>query len=181
MKLKMVALAVISLTLIVSISGCLGGGEEEEEDEEFEEMTGERNMVGTGEGLAQASPVTIEASQEISLENDMITKVTFSISVEDADEGTQKDNVEEVMISSGENENGTSVNGGSTPYQQTASVTWDGTNYLNSSFKLTFRVTLIASEDQPPGPGIIIWNGVPDRGFSYTVDINYTYHASMTI
>jgi len=102
-------------------------------------------------------------------------------SVEDGDENTNKDRVNEITITPEEGDNGTTINGGPTPFSSSATIKWDGVNYLNSTYMVSFSVQIEGSDDQPPGPGIFIWNGVPDYGFSYSIDINYTYLASKNI
>jgi hypothetical protein len=74
--------------------------------------------------------------------------------------------------------NATQVNGGNaapgSDFTTTVTKEWQNGVYLSSEWELHLPVTIDAGDDQWPGP--FIWRGIPDRGFSYTLDITYEYH-----
>jgi hypothetical protein len=167
-------IALFAIALAVALSGCLGGGGGGEDEPEFETFQSEATFVGSGDGLAQAQPVTIVQSHPVQLDNEMITEITFIIDVEDGDPDTNTDNVDGINIIDA-NGDATSLGGGSTPYTQTATITWDGTTPMNSTWTVEFSVIIAAGDDTWIGP--LLWVGTPDNGFQYNIAVNYTFIA----
>lgn len=167
-----------SVALLTLLAGCLGSDDEGGGTEEPVEMSGMLNQTGTQTGLAQIEPELIEATIPITLDFEMVTGITINISVEDNDDGTDPDQVQEITLTEEDGNTTGSANGGAarpgTPFTTSLSVEWDGKNYMGGRWNLVIPVSIVAGPDQWPGP--LIWNGVPDRGFSYEIEIAYHYH-----
>ncbi|MFO8050819.1 MAG: hypothetical protein R6V01_03880 [Thermoplasmatota archaeon] len=160
------------MVLASGLAGCLGGDSDGESEPEYEVKNTGMQLTGNEQGLAQAQPVQLESEVDISLEFDNIIKLTVNVTVEDGDIDTQPDEVGEIVLSNGNISE--SVNGGNTPVDQQLVVEWDEENYLGMDWTLTLPVTIKGGEDQWPGP--FIWRGVPDNGYTYTLDITYEFH-----
>ena len=63
----------------------------------------------------------------------------------------------------------------STPYTQTATITWDGVTPMNSSWSVEFTVVIAAGDDTWIGP--LLWVGTPDNGFQFNIAVYYTFMA----
>ncbi|MBN1389291.1 MAG: hypothetical protein JXA22_01470 [Candidatus Thermoplasmatota archaeon] len=176
MKLQM--LVPIVLLAAVAFSGCLGGGDGGDDQPEYTVMSDTMDLSGTQTGLAQATPVDIFAVVPVLLEYDTVIKMQVNISVLDNDVDTEADSVGTIelneVVTEGEG-NSTTINGGNTPVTQQLVVEWQNGEYLSSSWEIYIPVTMNAGADQWPGP--FIWSGVPDRGFSYSIQITIEYHA----
>lgn len=160
--------------MVVALSGCIGGGGGGDDEPEYETFESEATFIGSGEGLAQASPVTITASHPVQLDNSMITEITFTIEVTDGDPDTNTDNVDGINIVDANGE-ATALGGGDTPYTEAATITWDGITPMNNTWTVDFSVVIAAGDDTWIGP--IFWIGTPDNGFQYNIAVNYTFIA----
>ena len=168
------AIAII-LTVGVLFAGCLGGGGDGGEKEPVEK-TETLQFSGSQDVLAQATPVETSASATISLNFENVIELTINITVDDGDADTETDIVGKVILNeTGAGSNYTSsVNGGNTPMTKQITIKWDGTKYMGTNWLLFIPVTCNAGPDTWPGP--LIWRGVPDYGFSYSLDVTYVYH-----
>ncbi len=175
--MKLQWLLPVFLASAVIFAGCLGGGGEGEKEPEYVTFSDGMQLTGSEVGLAQIEPVDLEAVVGISLSFDRVIKMQINISVEDGDPDTQVDTVGSMTLRPAEGEGeAITINGGNTPLTQTVTIEWkpDTGEYINSTWELVIPVSIKAGEDQWPGP--LIWRGIPDRGFSWTVDVNYDYH-----
>ncbi|MGA1821450.1 MAG: hypothetical protein ACMUIG_02865 [Thermoplasmatota archaeon] len=172
MKAVKPIIAFFALAMAVALSGCLGGGGGGEDEPKYEIFQGEATYVGAGDGLAQATTETITASQPVTLDNSMITEITFTIDVTDGDPDTNTDMVNEINILDSDG-NSNILSGGATPYSQSTTITWDGVNPMNNTWTVDFSVVIEGGDDRWIGP--IFWIGTPDNGFQYSVAVNYTF------
>lgn len=181
--MKLQWLLPVALIAAVAFSGCLGGGGSNGNgDPEYEVGQDGLQLTGTQTGLAQATPVEINVNVPIQLDMDMIIKIQINITVEDGDADTNADTVGMMelteVVTEGEG-NVTTITGGTTPFAPPPVVMeWQNGEYLGSQWSLFIPVTIEAGDDTWPGP--FIWSGIPDRGFSYTLDITYEYHMEPT-
>ncbi|MGA1819744.1 MAG: hypothetical protein ACMUHU_01915 [Thermoplasmatota archaeon] len=177
--MKLLWLAPIILVAAVAFSGCLGGESKGESEPDYIVQTDGMELAGSQTGLAQATPTEVFIVVPIQLDFETVIKLQVNISVEDNDEGTNPDQVGAMelreVVTEGE-ANSTNVNGGNTPVTQQIVVEWKSPEYLSSNWELYIPVTLNGGEDTWPGP--FIWRGVPDRGFSYSLEITYEYHSA---
>jgi hypothetical protein len=175
--MKLQWLLPIALITAVAFAGCLGGESKEEGEPMYEVFTDSMELVGGQTGLAQASPVEIYANVPIQMDFDRIIKIQINISVEDGDDQTNPDSVGMMefseVVTEGEG-NVTTVNGGNTPLSTQVVVEWQSGEYLGAQWNLYIPVTIEGGADTWPGP--IIWRGVPDRGFGYSLEVTYEYH-----
>jgi hypothetical protein len=165
---------VVALLIAVMLSGCLGG-DDKKDPRPPEVMGGSQQASGSGSGLAQITPEVITSSLDVNLDQTDLISITVNVTVEDGDADTNPDSVQEASFASEGNLSATG-GGGTTPAAFQLKIEWDGTTYLPSSWTFTISVSCVASDDQWPGP--LIWRGIPDRGFSYDLDITYEYHSS---
>ncbi|MBN1539057.1 MAG: hypothetical protein JW939_02850 [Candidatus Thermoplasmatota archaeon] len=175
--MKLQWLVPIVLLTAVAISGCLGGDDGGDDEPDYIVKTDTMDLTGIQTGLAQATTTDVSAVVPIPLDYDTVIKLQVNISIEDNDESTEADSVGtmELRETGGEGGNSSSVNGGNTPVRQQIVVEWQNGEYLSTQWELHIPVTLKAGEDQWPGP--FIWSGVPDRGFAYSIQVTYEYHA----
>jgi len=177
--MKLLWMAPIVLVVIaVAFSGCLGGESKGEKEPNYVVMTDSMDLAGTQTGLAQATPSDVFVSVPIQLDFETVIKIQVNITVDDNDANTKPDQVGTIelreVVTEGE-PNATTTNGGNTPLTQQIVVEWNSPEYLSSNWELYIPVTLNGGDDTWPGP--FIWRGVPDRGFSYSLQITYEYHA----
>ena len=165
-------LIAVALLIAVLVSGCLGG-DDKKGNEPPEVRGGSQQVSGSGSGLAQIDPEIITSNLDIIIDQTDLISITVNVTVEDADADTNPDSVQEASFSSEGNLSATG-GGGTTPSAFQLTIEWDGTNYLPSSWTFTITVSCVASDDQWPGP--LIWRGIPDRGFTYDLDITFEYH-----
>lgn len=161
-----------ALLFAVMLSGCLGGDDKKDPGPP-EVRGGSQQVSGSGSGLAQINPEVITSTLDITIDQTDLISITVNVTVEDGDPDTNADTVEEASLSSEENISATG-GGGTTPASFQLKLEWDGSNYLPSGWTFTMSVSCVASDDQWPGP--FIWRGIPDRGFTYNLDITYEYH-----
>lgn len=177
---KMKAQWLVPIVLIVigaSIAGCLGGDSEGGGEPQYEVKSTGMQLANNEQGLAQASPVQLPTQTQFNLEFDNVIKLTVNITVEDGDLDTDPDQVGEITLDGGENNTAT-VPGGNTPVTQSITIEAEEGSYLSMNWTVSFIVTINGSPDQWPGP--IIWRGIPDRGYSYVMDISYDFHDMTT-
>jgi len=172
------AAVLIALTIsIVLISGCLGSSGDEGGDGggEVPTSSAQTQQAGSINGLAQSVPEEVQGTVTVTIDNDSPVRITFNISVEDGDANTNPDNVESITVTAGEGggNNTATITGGNTPLTKQHTVEWDGKEPLPTTYSFDFTVTLEASDDQWPGP--LIWRGIPDRGVSILIEVNYDY------
>ncbi len=172
--MKAYVLIAAALLIAVLLSGCLGG-DDKKEDKAPVIIGGSQQVSGSGSGLAQATPEVITSTLDIIIDQTDVISITVNVTVDDGDADTNPDTVQDASFSSEGNLSATG-GGGTTPASFQLKIEWDGTNYLPSSWTFTITVSCVASDDQWPGP--LIWRGIPDRGFSYNLDITYEYHST---
>jgi hypothetical protein len=165
----------LAIVLTLGTTGCLDEGGGGGGGGGGKEVAGNFTVQGSVDALAQSSSVSASADEDISLGQGDIIEISFDISVEDGDADTDSDQVTEITIS--EMKEGSSYNmtskGGSTPYKGNLTIKWDEDTKMSGEWKVSITVECNPGPDQWPGP--LIWSGVPDRGFSYTIDVTYKY------
>lgn len=164
------------MVMASAFAGCLGGGSDGGSAPEYDVKMDEMHLTGGQPGLAQAQPVDLNLVVPIGLDFDNVIKITINITVEDGDEGTEPDQVGEMILTQtgDESNNSVTVNGGNTPVIQQMVLEWDGVEYLGTEWVLDLSVTINGGQDQWPGP--FIWRGIPDQGFTYILDVSYDFH-----
>ena len=174
---------IASIAIMTLLAGCLGSSDDTKEEAEATVGSSSFQLNGHPTGLAQITPEELSKMVDINLDYSNVIKITVLYSIEDADENTEGDKVEPVTLEeTGEegNYNATGQGGTATPGTPiTGNITieWDGTTYMSDRWSLDIIVIIAAGEDQWIGP--LIWRGVPDTGFTYTLDITYEYHEEM--
>jgi hypothetical protein len=170
-------LLIVTILIMGSLAGCLGGGDEEKKDKPpelvlkhgtIEQLTGW--IQGDGSSATQAVPVN--------LNNSNIVSVAFSVSVEDSnsenaetDQGSDPDEVS-ITVSG---DNFTETQDGVTPMALNTDFRSQGGSeeitYLSQSWTVNIEATLNGGK-----PvyffGFIVY---VDQGVAYTIDGEYTY------
>ncbi|MCD6461419.1 MAG: hypothetical protein J7L61_01595 [Thermoplasmata archaeon] len=168
------------IVLAVVSAGCVGGGEKAAP--KAPQMVENNGTTGTDgekviDGGIEDAPVTEKVSLTIPAVN--VTKISMVITVNDgnsksSDENTNPDDVTGNVEGGGGGANVTkTLPGGSTPYKTTVDISAPEGETLPSSWTITLNVVCKPSDDQWPGP--LIWRGYTDHGFSYSINVTYTY------
>jgi len=167
-----------SVGLLVLFAGCMGSGEESKSEPEMEVKTSMMAPIsGVQSGLSQAQPDTVVANVPIVLDFQQVTKIQVNITVEDGDADTNDDTVDTMTLmeeTGNVSATGSGGTAGTSPVTSQIEIEWDGTTYLSERWVLEIPVTINGGDDQWIGP--LIWRGIPDRGFTYTLDVYYEYH-----
>jgi len=118
---------------------------------------------------------------DFNLTHDNITDITFRIFVEDDDPNTEPDTVTRIEVAEHDTDGEEFIDyhfildtPTSTPYEATYSFNFTNGILIDDEWQMYFYIDLGDGEDTWPGP--IIYRGVRDTGFSYRVEIEYTYY-----
>ncbi len=181
--MKKAIILVASIAIMTFLAGCIGSSDDNKKEAEATVGSSSFQLTGNPTGLAQITPEKLSTTVDINLDYSNVIKISVLYSVEDGDPNTNADQVDQLALAeTGEegNYSGTGQGGNAnpgTPVTGNITIEWDGTNYMMDRWSMDINVTIIAGEDQWIGP--LIWRGVPDTGFSYTLDISYEYHEEM--
>jgi hypothetical protein len=170
-------LLIVSILIMGSLAGCLGGGDEEKKDKP-PELALKRGTIEPLSGWIQGDGSAASQAVPVNLNNTNIVSVAFSVSVEDSnaenaetDQGSDPDEVT-ITISGG---NFTETQNGMTPMALKTDFRAQGGSeeitYLSQSWTVNIEATL-----QGGKPvyffGFIVY---VDQGVAYTIDGEYTY------
>jgi hypothetical protein len=180
-RMKLQWLLPVILIAAAVFAGCLGGDSKSNEEPEYEAFTSGMNLVGAQDGLSQAVPVELTALVPVTLDYERVIKIQINITIADGDPDTNPDTVGNMELRETATEgepNATTINGGNASpgadFETSVVIEWQNGEYLNSRWEIFIPVTIDSGGDQWPGP--VIWRGIPDRGFTYALDITYEYH-----
>jgi len=169
---------IIVMIMTIFFSGCIGSsGESRKEDSKKTFLSDAFQMGGTVEALAQTSPDTVTEEIHFLIENNHITRIRINVSIEDNDDDTWPDHIDQIRMwreNEGEETEIRENTGGYTPYVTTNEFEYTGEEQQATWWIVEITATCVAGEDTWPGP--ILWSGVPDRGVSYTIEADYDYY-----
>lgn len=140
---------------------------------------GSFNMTGGLDAEATTEDETVNLTLPVSIPQENLTAVEFSIKITDGDDNTNPDEVKKLVVLNQEME--ADLSPGVSPYtissnHAVSEEQSQNNDFLLSAWEIQMTVLCRASDDQWPGP--LIWRGYPDYGFSYEVVVSYTYLAS---
>ncbi len=170
-------LLIVTILIMGSLAGCLGGGDEEKKDKPPELILKSGTMEQLS-GWIQGDGSTATQAVPINLNNTNIVSVAFKVSVEDSnaenaetDQGSDPDDVS-ITISGG---NFTETQDGKTPLALNTDFRAQGGSeeitYLSQAWTINIEATLNGGK---PAYffGFLVYN---DQGIAYTIDGEYTY------
>ena len=195
MNKKIIALTLSLLLITITAAGCLGGDDDTggQTEPTLVEQKGEMtaNAWVQSDEVSQGEGVDVKAQVPINIPANNIVSIKFTIQIIDGCGEYENENTEtkpdvlkgeKVVGGGGENATGgmgyeERIPGGAqTPATVNVDFRAREGDYLPNNWNVHLLVTIHASENQWPGPGfIIIWSGVPDRGFCYDITAEYTY------
>lgn len=165
-------LLMVTIVILTVFAGCLGGGDEGgTRSPQMVTAKGTTGAEGSVAAEQSTEPVPVSETVNIPIPEGNITGVSFVITVEDGDDGTNADEVSGDLEGAGGFNN--TLPNGQTPYKATVDLKAKEGQELPSSWTITLNVVCHPSDDTWPGPLIISVN--PDNGFSYNVTVNYQY------